>query len=147
MDILNRNVYILYKQELQELLIELKTAIKINNIPKDETECGVNLVNECAKCNSLLFQLQEAILKHKMTQFIIKVLQDELNKSGNTHYLIGSDKQNICETSRNGMMSILIKQGSVLHIQVIMTLELSRDMKCYQKYTLNQMKSQIKFQC
>ena len=74
------------------MLIELKTAIKINNIPKDETERGVNLVNECAKCNSLLFQLQEATVELKMTQFMIKVLQDEQNKSGDTHYLIGSDK-------------------------------------------------------
>jgi len=86
-------------------------------------------------------------VKLKMTQFIIKVLQDELNKSGDTCYPTGSDKQNICKTSRNEMISIQIKQRSVLHIQVIMTFELSTHMMCYQKYILNQMKSPLKFQC
>jgi len=44
------------------------------------------------------------------------------------------------------MMNILKKQGSVLHIQVITTLELLTDVVCYQRYKLNQMKSQIKLQ-
>lgn len=96
---------------MQELLIELKTAIKIHNTPKDETECGVNLVKECAKRNSLLFELQEAIVKLKIAQFIIKILQDELNKSGDTCDRIGNDRQNI---SKKEMISILIKQGSVV---------------------------------
>lgn len=51
--------FIQLKQELQKLPIKLKTAIKINDILKYETKCGVNLVIEYAKCNSLSFQLQE----------------------------------------------------------------------------------------
>ena len=41
------------------------------------------------------------------------------------------------------MMNMLIKQGNVLHIQVIMTLELLTDMMCYQRYKLSQMKFRI----
>jgi hypothetical protein len=87
--------YTQLKQELQELLIELKSAIKINSILKDETVCGVNLDKECAKCSVLSFQLQEATVELKSTQFIIKMLQDELNKSCGRSNLNGSEGLNI----------------------------------------------------
>jgi hypothetical protein len=77
-----RPCYTQWKQVLHELLIELKSAIKINNSLKDETECGGNQISECKKCNILSFQLQETLTELKLTQFIIKILQDELFKSG-----------------------------------------------------------------
>jgi hypothetical protein len=92
--------YTQLKQELQELLIELKSAIKIN-ILKNEMVCGVNLDKECAKCSVFLFQLQEATVELKSTQFIIKMLQDELNKSCGRSDFNGSEGLNICGTPRS----------------------------------------------
>ena len=36
-----------FKQEFKELIAELKSAITIYNIPKRETECGVNVGRDC----------------------------------------------------------------------------------------------------
>jgi hypothetical protein len=63
--------YTQLKQELQELLIEVKSAIKINDILKYETVCGANLDKECAKCSVLSFQLQEATVELKSTKFYV----------------------------------------------------------------------------
>lgn len=135
------------KQELQELLTELKTAIKIHNTPKDETECGVNLVKECTKCNSLLFQLQKAIMKLKVTHFINKILHDELNKSGDTQHVTSMEViDKIFQNFKKLNDKHCNKARHCSHIQVITTSELSTDMMCYQKYILNQMKSWIKHQ-
>jgi hypothetical protein len=64
-------------------------------------ECGGNQISECTKCNILLFQLQKTLTELKSSQFIIKILQDELNKSGVPRDLVGSGRQNTSETSRN----------------------------------------------
>jgi hypothetical protein len=52
----------------------------------------------------------------------------------------------MCEFSRNKWKVLhdehSNKQGSVLHIQVIMTLDLLTDVMCYQGYRLNQIKFQ-----
>jgi hypothetical protein len=83
------------------LTVELKSAIKINNIPKSETECSGNLDRECAKCNVLSSQLQETITELKSTQFIFKLLKDDFNKLGDFCDLIRSDEQNTSENTGN----------------------------------------------
>jgi hypothetical protein len=64
------------KQELQDLLFELKSATKNINILKDETKCDMMQTNECKKCNILSSQLQEVVTELKSAQLIIKLLQD-----------------------------------------------------------------------
>lgn len=60
-----------FKQELKEL----KSAITIYNISKRETECGVNVGSDCAKCSILSSLLQETVTELKSTQLTIKLLQ------------------------------------------------------------------------
>jgi len=66
------------KQELPELLLELKSVTKNINIPTDGPNCDMNQTNECKKCHILSSQLQEAVTELKSAQFIIKLLQDEV---------------------------------------------------------------------
>ena len=88
------------KQELQELLLELKCVTKNINIPKDGPNCDMNQTNEFKKCHILSSQLQEAVTELKSAQFVIKLLQDEVNKSNAPRDRVESNRQDISEFSR-----------------------------------------------
>jgi hypothetical protein len=55
-----------------------------------ETECGVNVDKNCAKCNILSSLLEETVTELKWTQLIIKLLQDDLNKLGDSCVLMST---------------------------------------------------------
>jgi len=82
------------------LLVELKSVTKNVDIPKDEPNCDMNQTNACKKCHILSSQLQEAVTELKSVQFIIKLLQDEVNKLSASRDRVESNRQDISEFSR-----------------------------------------------
>jgi len=60
----------------------------------------MNHTNECKKCHILSSQLQEAVTELKSAQFIIKLLQDEVNKSSAPRGGVEGNRQDISEFSR-----------------------------------------------
>ena len=101
-----------YTQCKQELLFELKSTTKNINILKYETNCDMIQTNEYKKCNILLLQLQEVLTKLKSAQLIIKLLQDEVNKSCAPCNWIESDRRNISEFSRHDWKLVSGKHSS-----------------------------------
>ena len=68
--------------------------------------------NEFKKCKILSSQLQEAVTELKSAQLIIKLLQDEVNKSCAPCNWNESDRQNITEFSRHDWKLVSGKYSS-----------------------------------